>query len=510
LNIQKNSTDIITMADQPPRRQSRRVQDTAARQEEQRERERQEEQARAREEEIERARLRTPAEEEQQSLERKATRLANALINTTSQAHVYHELVRFENRIGMRKLVLASTKIRQLKQRLTQQSRQQIHNIVLLMFQIEQKIKERHRWDNIYYEYREQTHGHVRPPLGNSRGEERNNLRAQQAEYDRTMTEASRSSTQASRDLDELSNRLNQAIGYEEPPEIIYPDTDDEDEEGDEEEALEVHRKAAEVGSEALEKLLKALNNPKKDSDYPEPITEYVKEKFEEFIDVYPQYNSNTKREMKKDLGRVLKKFQSARETVSKPINRKIIGNIVDFVIEQPDDFRDSFISSYVHECANAYPRAKGDARLSCVNGILERFYLGLAHYLSTICPGTKETCPQIYRRINKALNKVAYEDNNELKNEFIQEWAAEHLKENDGKTKEQRRKSFVHFMQDKYKELYGEDELEEATIKMIDELANQYDYAFDSGAFGGAKKIRRKRTTKKSKKTNARKTNKR
>jgi hypothetical protein len=35
----------------------------------------------------------------------------------------------------------------------------------------------------------------------------------------------------------------------------------------------------------------------------------------------------------------------------------------------------------------------------------------------------------------------------------------------------------------------------------MIDELANQYDYAFDTGAFGGAKKIHRKRTTKKSKK---------
>ena len=166
--------------------------------------------------------------------------------------------------------------------------------------------------------------------------------------------------------------------------------------------------------------------------------------------------------------------------------------------MEQPDDFRDSFISSYVHECANAYPRAQGDARLSCVNGILERFYLGLAHYLSTICPGTKEKpCPKIYRRINKALNKVAYEDNNELKNEFIQEWDEKHMNEHNNQ--EARKKSFIDFMQHKYKELYGEDELEEATIKMIDDLAKQYDYAFKSGQFGGSNNIRRKRTTKRS-----------
>ena len=493
------------MADQP-RRQSRRVQDTTARQEEQRARARQEEQARAREEEIERARIRTPAELEQQSLERKATRLENALINTTSQAHVYHELVRFERLVGMTRLGLASTKIRQLKQRLTQQSRQQIHNIVLLILQIEQKLKERDIWTNIVFDERR----NQRPVLGRSTGEERNRLRAQQVEYDAARINANISRLQAVEAISRFVSQLNEAIGYEQPPEIIHPDTDDEDEEEDAGVALEVHRAAAAVGSESLEKLLAVLNNKKPVSEYPAPITEYVKERFESFIDVYSKYNAEKKQEMKKDLGKVLKKFQSARETVSNPINRKTIGSIVDFVMEQPDDFKESYISSYIHDCVNAYPTVIGDARISCVNGILERFYLILSQYLTTICPGTKEKCPPIYRRINKVLNKVAYEDNNELKNELTQEWVAEHLKENDGKSKEQRKKSFIKFMQDKYKELYGEDELEKPTIKMINDLANQYDYAFESGVFGGAKKIRRKHNTKKSKKTNARKTSRR
>lgn len=486
------------MADQP-RRQSRRVQDTTARQEEQRARVRQEEQARAREEEIERARVRTPAELEQQNLERKATRLENALINTTSQAHVYHELVRFERLVGMTRLVLASTKIRQLKQRLTQQSRQQIHNIVLLIFKIEQKKEERTRWSNIYYEYIETG----RPVL--SRGA----TRAQITEYNTARDNANNSMWAANNALNDFNSLLNDAIGYVPPPDIDYDEDEDEDEE-DAGVALEVHRAAAAVGSESLEKLLAVLNNKKPVSEYPAPITEYVKERFESFIDVYSKYNAEKKQEMKKDLGKVLKKFQSARETVSNPINRKTIGSIVDFVMDQPDDFKESYVSSYIHDCVNAYPTAIGDARISCVNGILERFYLILSQYLTTICPGTKEKCPPIYRRINKVLNKVAYEDNNELKNELTQEWVSEHLKENDGKSKEQRKKSFIKFMQDKYKELYGEDELEKPTIKMINDLANQYDYAFESGVFGGAKKIRRKHNTKKSKKTNARKTSRR
>jgi hypothetical protein len=481
------------MADQQPGRQSRRVRDTIGRQQE-RARQREEEQANARAETIARARVQPG----QQDLETEIRRLVNRIYHRNDLQHQVERMS--DGHLGFLRVIDTTQKIAELKRAQPPRSKiEEISEIVRVILLIKKTALEERQATNTYDNYRFQYNGHRRPVLGRSTGEERRLLQAAQQDYDRIMMEAHDASVRAARELDNLNMRFNEMIDFGAPPEIIYPGTDDEDEEAfDAEEALEVHRKAAEVGSEALEKLLKALNNPKKDSDYPEPITEYVKEKFEEFIDVYPQYNSNTKREMKKDSGRVLKKFQSARETVSKPIHRKIIGNIVDFVMEQPDDFRDSFISSYVHECANAYPRAQGDARLSCVNGILERFYLGLAHYLSTICPGTKEKpCPKIYRRINKALNKVAYEDNNELKNEFIQEWDEKHMNEHNNQ--EARKKSFIDFMQHKYKELYGEDELEEATIKMIDDLAKQYDYAFKSGQFGGSNNIRRKRTTKRS-----------
>jgi hypothetical protein len=495
------------MADQQPRRQSRRVQDTAVRQEE-RARQREEEQQRARAEAIEQARVRTPVEQGQ-DLETKVRRLVNRIYHRNDLQNQVERMS--EGHLGFLRVLDATQKIAELKQAQPPRSKiEEISEIVRVILLIKKTALEESQATYTYGNYRFEYNGHRRPVLGRSTGQERLRLQQDQQEYDRIINEAVTTSARAARELSELNTRFNRIINFEAPEGVYQPGTDDEDEdEADGNEALEVHRAAAEVGSEALEKLLKALNNPKNDSDYPEPITKYVKEKFEGFIDGYSEYNAGKKTEMKKNLQKVLNKFKSAREIVSNEINRKIIGNIIDFVMVQADDFKDSYISSYVHECANAYPRARGDARLSCINGILERFYLGLAQYLSTICPGTKEKCPPIYRRINKALNKVAYEDNNELKNEFIKEWAAEHLNENDGKTKEQRRESFVHFMQDKYKELYGEDELEEPTINMINELANQYDYAFDSGTFGGAKKIRRKRTTKKSKKSKARKTNK-
>jgi hypothetical protein len=456
------------------------------------------------------------------SLEVQAEQLTNDIIQNQNVGNnqIYPGLMMFKYRIrhpqveldieviNDRRLQAASEKINQLKTTLNDQTRRQIYDLVFLMFEIKQKTREFFRWSNIV----EVDRMGARPIPGRSTGANRAMLKAAQTEYDRIVTEANTKRAQAATELGVLNENLDEAIEHQEPEAIFHPeDGDDGDDEfhrpaGDI--TFEVHREASKVGLENQEKLMEIFNN---NTDYPrEPITRYVKTKFDSFIKSYPGYDARSKSQKINDLKRVLDKLESAGSKVNRPHNRKLIGNIVDFVMEQPDDFKDSYISSYIHDCANAYPTGRGDQRLSCVGGIVERFYLVLAQYLSTICPGTNESCPDIYRRLNAVLNKTVYEDNNELKNQFIQEWAAEHLNEDDGKTKEERRESFILFMQDKYKEMYSVNKLEDETINMINELANQYDYAFGSGSFGGAKfrKTNKRKTNKR--KTNKRKTNKR
>ena len=453
------------MDDGPPTRRSARGREQRAleqRAQEQRvlaqARQRQEEQARARALEIQQVR------EIQQQPE--VRQLVNRIYHRTDIDNQVERIS--DGHLGRDREIAASRKLSQLKQaepdRSSRSKIEEITEIITIMVQI--KL--------LSLKIREATATLNQNPVFDSQYLLAHNERAD-----------------AERRLHTLNDRFNELIEYR--PHRNPGTAEDED--------TEVHREASKIGTTALDKLLDVLNN---NSEYPGDITEYVKERFELFIDEYSGYDGEKKIHMKNDLEMVLNKLKSARGTANNPKNRKLIGNIVDFVMAQPDNFRDSYIRSYIHDCANAYQRAQGYERLSCVGGIVERFYLILAQYLSTICPGTLDSCLPMYRRINKALNKTAYEDNNELKNEFIKEWASEHL--NDGKTKGDRKTSFVNFMQDKYKELYGEDELEEPTIKMINELANQLDYAFDSGVFGGAKRTRRKRTMKKSKKRQSRK----
>jgi hypothetical protein len=496
------------MADQQ-RRQSRRVQDLTVRQEE-RARQREEEQARARTQGIRQARARPPAEQEQ-VLETEVRRLVNRIYHRDDLQHQVERMS--DGHLGFLRVLDATQKIAELKRADPPRSKiEEISGIVRVILQIKKTALEGRQATNTYDNYRYGFNGHRRPVLGRSTGQERLRLEQDQQEYDRIMDAAATASAAAAQELENLNVRFNEMINFEAPEGVYYPDTD-EDEDEDEEEMvdLEVHQAAAKVGSEGQENLLKVLDNKKPESAYPTPISQYVKEKFENFITNYTGYNAESKSEKITKLNKVLTKLQSAPGTVNNPKNRKLIGHIVDFVIEQPDEFKDSYVSSYIHDCANAYPERHGDERLSCIGGIIERFYLVLAQYISTICPGPKEKpCPRIYRRLHKVLNKIAYEDNNELKNEFIKEWASINMSDDEhGKTGQQLRESFVQFMEDKYKELYGEEELEAPTKKMIQELANENKDTFERGYFGG-KKTRRKYTAKKSKRRKNRKTNRR
>ena len=120
---------------------------------------------------------------------------------------------------------------------------------------------------------------------------------------------------------------------------------------------------------------------------------------------------------------------------------------------------------------------------MSCVKGILERFYLLIGDTAFALCPETCEN--ETYEKLKKLFNKKID------KNELTQEWANTYLESDEIRdlSVENRKKHYISFMVEKYKEA----DLYDDTIKEeIQKEADTFEYAFTNLAFGGKKKKRR------------------
>ena len=123
---------------------------------------------------------------------------------------------------------------------------------------------------------------------------------------------------------------------------------------------------------------------------------------------------------------------------------------------------------------------------MSCVAGILERFYVIIGDAAFAMCPD-EEHC--------RAENKDTYIKlfgKKIDKNELTQEWANEYLEtpELRGMTPQQRKKHYIDFMKKKYNEL---NMLDEHTQGIIEREADAINYVFEELAFGGSKSRKRK-----------------
>jgi hypothetical protein len=201
-------------------------------------------------------------------------------------------------------------------------------------------------------------------------------------------------------------------------------------------------------------------------------------------------------------LNKILARFSSATELSQKPANIKMIGNTVDFVFKQPKEFIDFYIRAFIQDCYHAYSY-EGEAGMSCVAGILERFYMIVGDAIFAICPDgncDNNKYVELLKLFNKHIDK----------NELTQEWANTYLESEELKNLKphERKQHYINFMKQKY---FDADMLDANTEKIINDEADNLELAdvFEKLQFGGKKKRRSQNRTKKMYKNKTNKTNK-
>jgi len=278
----------------------------------------------------------------------------------------------------------------------------------------------------------------------------------------------------------------------------------DEDEDEDDDRravAFEIHLKSAKIN---LEKYVELIDMDKDNSKNYGDIVSYIKPKFEAFIREHFQPNEQQLSLLK--LNAVLDKFSSAREISEKPGNIRLVGKTIDFVFSQPKEFIDFYIRAFIKDCYHAYPvddeNELNEDGMSCVGGILERFYMIVGDSAYALCPGYDCDNPKYVELLDFFRKRLD-------RNELTMLWANTHLEnpEFEKLSPEKIKQHYIEFMQNMYKE---NDLFDEITEKMINDEADKLE---ESGMFErmrlGVLGGKRRKTNKRSKKNKPLKTRK-
>ena len=172
------------------------------------------------------------------------------------------------------------------------------------------------------------------------------------------------------------------------------------------------------------------------------------------------------------------------------------------FAYEQDERFTAAYITTFIDEAAGAYVCDNPIYRLSCVQGIRERFYtslLGAASFVRII-EGYVPTQEIILLSCISKIGNIQKDPN-----EVIQKWSEkiDKLKWKSN-TKEQRIEDFKNFMREDYKDDECYEINREAIEEIINNKASEIDYVFDNNdelVFGGKKLKRKNKKTRKRRK---------
>jgi hypothetical protein len=195
------------------------------------------------------------------------------------------------------------------------------------------------------------------------------------------------------------------------------------------------------------------------------------------------------------------------------PKNKILMGKTIDFVFGIADEeFAQTYLSMFINDCHHAYnydASEDPDINISCPKGIIERFYFMVGNAAFAICP---EECPDTEHRKLYDKLKILFGKKMIDKNALLQEWG-KRLEEDTPEyaefkklSEDKRRKDFIDFMTEKYKEAGIYNDKVQAEIEAE---ADKYEYIFksDEPAFGGKKRKTAKKQNKKNKtRKNARK----
>lgn len=245
---------------------------------------------------------------------------------------------------------------------------------------------------------------------------------------------------------------------------------------------LQVHREAAKINYTELNAFLREkLSN----LSIPERINyaNFINEKVLKLIDD-SNNSEETKVQQRDNLRRIMNERLAELNYQEQPILvRESIFYTLNYVLDQPDNFKEMYLDSFIQDCIHAY---EGEDGMSCAAGALERIVFSLLPACSTV-----ETNPD-YKTIvdlitgNPRITIPTY----------IQDWYKLHKIGTpgafpDGTTKEQMRSDLKNYL---LRIFPNESELIDEQISRI---ADNIGYDENSFTYGG-----KKRKTKKTKKT--------
>jgi len=268
--------------------------------------------------------------------------------------------------------------------------------------------------------------------------------------------------------------------------------------------AYEIHRSAhALLSNNNFLEIIGALNPPSRIFDYAAE-----KRKMKGFITMNPEQEQN---ELNRKIDLIWEKVQHSTPT---PSESKVMCKATEFAYKQKPAFISAYISTFIDEAAGAYQCGDQSARLSCTQGIRERFYtslLGAASIVLTMdnFEKTKDIisldCISKLGNIQKDPNEVIKLWSDEMTNN-PEKWVG---------TYHEKIENFKNFMRNDYNkdDCY---EINKETIEdMINKKAREIDSVFEmEGVFRGfggnkTKKINRKTQKKKKNKSNTKNKNK-
>jgi surface protein len=229
-------------------------------------------------------------------------------------------------------------------------------------------------------------------------------------------------------------------------------------------------------------------------------IVEYIKPKLLELIQkVYPADAINVKTD---EMNQILTTINNARELSEKPDTKLLLGKTVDFLVTQSNEFVHFYLEALKYDCLNAY---SSDSPISCVKGMIERFYLTMGDTAYALCPDPDTCNNPKYNELVSLFNKRV--DKNELTQEWNKTFLEDPVKREEllNLTKEQRKDHYRQFMIQKYRDA-GQIPNEKAKQIVLRDIIEPeviaLDYVFDELQFGGSRNNKGKKSRKNKKKS--------
>jgi hypothetical protein len=152
--------------------------------------------------------------------------------------------------------------------------------------------------------------------------------------------------------------------------------------------------------------------------------------------------------------------------------NKVFVGRTVDYVMKQPDEFKELYIASFIIDCSQAY---EGEHQMSCNKGILERINISLIPPLTAIssdCDETDEDCIKYKTLLRLLTQSINIQD-------ITKEWSEK--PDIQGMSAQERKEDFIAFLTSKYVELSITPPTE-----TIQKTADELDYVYETLEFGG------------------------